>query len=363
MLKKRINKWNLDKKRKEADMLGALRVVLEREAQGKKSIFLDRGRLVTFEDIKYYFRRKGIHDLHTIVAGPIATESSSLITCHTPPATPVAPDIGPEPDDASDLEQLLPDGFIGEFNLYDAACPVPTSSMATDHVQAIRPIATRSEQLEYLLMFNSNYYESVFNNPKWMENDSLFEINALELFYCSMYYGQALLEAGNGTLAFQKFDCAFNFVRDILKQNVLLFLPYIYHMMAQFGDLRHQEVICRLLDFVGQMIETCCSQSHPIKRAVSALNRMSPAYRAFSAARALQSSLDHMTNKIDSACQDSPQWRTIFPSTHHGVLHGLGGSYQKTAIALRNLISDVGVFNAAVARVDPLSLANRTYKK
>jgi len=58
MLKKSINKWSLDKKRKHADMLGALQIALEREAQDMKSVFLDRGRLVTFEDIKYSFRCK-----------------------------------------------------------------------------------------------------------------------------------------------------------------------------------------------------------------------------------------------------------------------------------------------------------------
>jgi hypothetical protein len=167
MLKKRINKWSLDKKRKEADMLGALRIALEREAQGKKSIFLDRGRLVTFEDIKYYFRRKGVHDIHAMLAGLIASTSSALIKCYTPPATPRAPDmIGLEPEDVSDLEQLLSDGSIGEFNMDDTTSPVPTSSRAISHVQTMRSADTRSGQLEYLLTFNSSYYESVFENPK-----------------------------------------------------------------------------------------------------------------------------------------------------------------------------------------------------
>src|SRR5436305_3413476 len=108
LLKKRITKCNLGKKRKHNDMLAALRIALDREAQGKNSIFLDRGRLVTFDDIKYYFTRRGVHDLHAAAAAQIASTSNPLITCHTPPATPTAPDTtGLKLADALDLEQLL----------------------------------------------------------------------------------------------------------------------------------------------------------------------------------------------------------------------------------------------------------------
>jgi hypothetical protein len=362
MLKKRINKWSLDKKRKRADMLGALRIALEREAQGKGSVFLDRGRLVTFEDIKYYFRRKGIHDLHTLAASPIATASSTLITCHTPPPTPIAPElIGPDFVGAGRLEQQqLPDGFMGEFNLDVLDFPMPTSPMTFNHIQTIKSNAASFGELEHLLTFNSNYYEAVFDNPGWKEEDLSFDINSLELFYHSMYDGQAFLEAGNGTLAFQQFDCAFNFVRDILKQRVLLFLPYVYYMMMRFRDLHNQDVIARLLDFIGRMVETCWSERHPIKYAVFALRRMSPRHRALSAARALQSSLDHLANKIEPVCPDSPLWRTICPGRHHSVSED---TYEKTAIALRNLISDVGFWKAAMTSCDQTSLVNISLEK
>jgi len=296
------------------------------------------------------------------VASPIATASSTLITCHTPPPTPIAPElIGPDSVGAGHPEQQqLPDGFMGGFNLDVLDFPVPTSSMTFNHIQAIRSNAANFGELEHLLAFNSNYYEAIFDNPRWKEEDSSFDINSLELFYHSMYDGQAFLEAGNGTLAFQQFDCAFNFVRDILKQRVLLFLPYVYHMMVQFGDLHNQEVIARLLDFIGRMAETCWSERHPIKCAAFALARMSPRYRALSAARTLQSSLDHLANKIEPVCLDSPLWRTHCPSC---VSEGHRDRYQKTAIALRNLISDVGFWNAEMTSRDRTSLVNISLKK
>src|SRR5436305_1997698 len=131
MLKKRITKWNLDKKRKHSDMLAALRIALDREAQGKNSIFLDRGRLVTFDDIKSYFTRRGVHDLHAMAAAQIASTSKPLITCHTPPATPTAPDAtGLKLPDALDLEQLLAHGPSGESNLTNATKSVSGSPKA-----------------------------------------------------------------------------------------------------------------------------------------------------------------------------------------------------------------------------------------
>jgi hypothetical protein len=54
MLKKRIRKWELDRNKKNADMICALELALDREAMGKKTVFSIRGRLVTFQDVKHY---------------------------------------------------------------------------------------------------------------------------------------------------------------------------------------------------------------------------------------------------------------------------------------------------------------------
>jgi hypothetical protein len=86
---------------------------------------------------------------------------------------------------------------------------------------------------------------------------------------------------------------------------------------------------------------------------------MSPGYRAFSAAWALQTTLDCMANKIEPARRDSPHWYRICPGTSNKVSDNLWGTYQKTAIALRNLISDAGFFNTATANVDQISYINQ----
>jgi hypothetical protein len=253
MLKKRITKWNLDKNLKHADMSAALSIALAREAQGKKSVFLNRGRVVTFEEIKHYFRRKGIHDLQAMAAGLTASESESLITCYTPPATPQPSDtIGSVFVDAAETDQLLPEGFFEEdFKLIDTAGSVPPSGRTTQRIPALRHLAVPADCLERLVMINGIYYDCVFEDPHWMEQESAFELDTLELFYHYMTDGQAFLDAANGTRAFEMFNCAFDLIRDILRNRILLFLPYIYHLMIMFGG-RNQELISRLLGFVAR---------------------------------------------------------------------------------------------------------------
>jgi hypothetical protein len=342
MLKKRITKWNLDKNLKHADMSAALTIAFAREAQGKKSLFLNRGRLITLDDIKHHFKRKGIHDLHVMVACRTASKPESLTTCYTPPATPESSNTkGSGLIDVAEADKLI-----------DTASSVPPSARTTERIQAIRHLATPASCLEQLLMINGSYYDSVFEDQDWMEEELTFELDTLESFHHYMTDGQAFLDAGNVALAFEIFNCAFDLIRDILRNRILLFLPYIYHMMMIFGGLRNQEVISKMLGFIGQMAEECCCQSHPIKHTVSILGRMSPKPRAYSAHRVLQSVLDRMSTKIEPMSLDSSHWHSICPGAPYESSEELIGTYQKTAIALRNLITDADTFGAVTGTGD-----------
>jgi hypothetical protein len=197
-----------------------------------------------------------------MVAGRTASDSESLITCYTPPATHKPLDtIGSEFVDAAEADQLLPEGcFEEDFKLIDTAGSVPPSGRTTERILALGHLAVPDDCLERLVMINGIYYDCVFEDPHWMEQESAFELDTLELFYHYMTDGQAFLDAANGTRAFEMFNCAFDLIRNILGNRILLFLPYIYHMMIIFGD-RNQELISCLLGFIAQMTETCCCQS------------------------------------------------------------------------------------------------------
>src|ERR1700744_352927 len=84
MLKKRIHNWDLDRNNKEPDMLYALRVAFERHDRGKDTNFVIRGRIVTFADVKRYFRRKGCRDLRSLLGEVTPANPSANVQCHTP---------------------------------------------------------------------------------------------------------------------------------------------------------------------------------------------------------------------------------------------------------------------------------------
>jgi hypothetical protein len=65
-------------------MLCALKLAFQREAQGKKTVFVIRGRVVTFENIKDYFRRKGVRDLQSLMNGSGTTALTTRIDCRMP---------------------------------------------------------------------------------------------------------------------------------------------------------------------------------------------------------------------------------------------------------------------------------------
>lgn len=58
MYKSKINKWGLDKKNKATDMAFVLRTRGQREQNGKATIFMVRGKVLTSEDITKYATRK-----------------------------------------------------------------------------------------------------------------------------------------------------------------------------------------------------------------------------------------------------------------------------------------------------------------
>ncbi|PMD39544.1 hypothetical protein L207DRAFT_428284, partial [Hyaloscypha variabilis F] len=60
--KVQINKWKLDKTYKEAEARAVLRKKIQRDALGKDSVFRVRGKPVTIENVRRYFKRRGIEN-------------------------------------------------------------------------------------------------------------------------------------------------------------------------------------------------------------------------------------------------------------------------------------------------------------
>jgi len=82
MLKKKIRFWDLQRNLKKSDMEYALRIYYQRESQGKKTAFLVRNRLVTFDDIRNYIRRKGVDDLESLGKAAPTRALTANIACY-----------------------------------------------------------------------------------------------------------------------------------------------------------------------------------------------------------------------------------------------------------------------------------------
>lgn len=91
MFKKRIRAWGIDKKLKEDDVLEAMRLKAQRDAAGKPSELIIRGRVVGFERIWRYIERKP--ELRSIrwdkdIGRTAGKKSSGHVVCRTPTSSP-----------------------------------------------------------------------------------------------------------------------------------------------------------------------------------------------------------------------------------------------------------------------------------
>ena len=292
MLKRRIAKWSLERKRKKSDMLAAIRLASQRQAQGKETIFWIRGRLVTFQDVKHYFRRKGVRDLQALMETADDTAPSTHIDCRTP-----------EPELAIDediRDQEVPNDYPGPMDLAvherfdrEEASSAIVAVPVFHQVDPVLSLNATTNNAELLLNVSRAYYDSAFENQDWsMENFS--QIRLLERSYHYMLDGYVLLERGDFARAFQHFDPAFDLTRELLKHGVFLFLPYLYHIMLPSRRIQRQEVFSQLLAFAYQMGQTCFPTQHPIQRSITLLQRMSAKERGAALECSLRSIVDRL---------------------------------------------------------------------
>ena len=109
MYKSRIRAWGLDKKNKIHEIREILRQRAKREARGKKTIFILRGRAVDMTDVERYARRKRINLVPDNLSSPAARMTQELVSLTPPPSPP--PSHTPQP--LRDVEN-----FLHSFNAF-----------------------------------------------------------------------------------------------------------------------------------------------------------------------------------------------------------------------------------------------------
>ncbi|KAF1992706.1 hypothetical protein P154DRAFT_583566 [Amniculicola lignicola CBS 123094] len=114
-----ITVWGWRKNIKLEEALFIMRLKIERERAGRRSIFRLRGRLVNTDDLKRYLRRKRIDDV-VRSANEKQVESPDTLECYDPPdSPPPSPPMDPE-----DIESLNP----SELGSQDLAMTSPNLS-------------------------------------------------------------------------------------------------------------------------------------------------------------------------------------------------------------------------------------------
>jgi hypothetical protein len=287
MLKKRIHKWNLDKKHKEPDMLAALRIASEREAQGKKTSFVIRNREVTLEQVKHYFKRKGI--MRVLPAASEIRTSESSMSCYTPRATTPVDDISAPT--SQDLDEVAID--IGELpedrDTFKIVVHKASKITATSLAERMRPTLPPPADLGRLELFLACTREchEVFTQCRPPTEFWLPPV-AVREFYYSMMKGYLFLAMRYYSHGFVHFQTAFDLLATILKHRDMIFLlSCMYGLTELFDDEDNHEILCRLCDYVIRLSAIYIENTRLFKQTVISFRDIPRGDRAKSASRGL----------------------------------------------------------------------------
>lgn len=223
ILKKRIHKWNLDKSHKEPDMLAAQRIASVREAQDNKTSFVIRNRDVTLEQVKHYFKHKGV--MRFLPAASEIRTSESSMSCYTPWATTPTDDISaPTSQDldevANDIGELPEDRDTFKIVVHKAS-KITAASLA-ERMRPMLPPPADLGRLELFLAVTRECHK-VFTQCKYPTEFRLPPFAGQEFHY-SMMKGYLLLAMRYYSHGFVHFQTAFDLLATILKHRDMLFL-------------------------------------------------------------------------------------------------------------------------------------------
>jgi hypothetical protein len=251
MLKKRFQKWGIERKQNETDMRFAIQTALHRKAQGKNTVFWIRDRKVTVEDVEKYYKGKGVFDLNALANATTAVPTSH-IDCRTP---------SPSPEEKSPFRsESSGDARIQDLHEDSELRNIRGTIVTLPDLHQVDQLLSSASlhQLERFIYLNRSHYAIIFDNPQRRSNE-MFKLDSLKRFHAGMRKGQNLLRRGTPAAAFEHFDSAFGQIHNILKHQSFLFLPYLYHTSMLLAESISQtiDVLSRLLDFISQMALSC----------------------------------------------------------------------------------------------------------
>lgn len=130
-------------------------------------------------------------------------------------------------------------------------------------------------------------------------------------FFIAMRRGLVCLGRGEIAKAFKRFNRGFDLIEQILGQQPLLFLPYLYNVMKMGCHYQKNEVLLKLLEQISKIIRKCYPRLRLIEDSMVILSQMSDRERAESSRHVLRSILDclkgmGLSQTLHLACLPSP---------------------------------------------------------
>ncbi|KAL3422848.1 hypothetical protein PVAG01_04595 [Phlyctema vagabunda] len=244
-LKKRIQRWDLDRKHKLPDMLYALRIASERRAQGKETTFLIRERVVTFDEIRHYFKRRGDRTLQSALAAAATADSTTAVRCLTPDPVSTASDVDTDMGNLLIRPKDTNMSNMAKYPLDSALTIIPNF----DQVDALIPLNDSLGQLNRLLHSADKCYQSVLKNGNVCCANGLLH----QEWYMGLHQGLYLLRRGDMNRAFKEFNYAFDVVPRLIVSLSYLILPLLSKFMLDTAEIESADITSSLLGLMIRM--------------------------------------------------------------------------------------------------------------
>jgi hypothetical protein len=211
MLKRRIRKWDLDKKLKRADMLCALQLMPETATEGEKTAIVIRNRTIVKDDVARYWRRKRVRDLESLEEEAERATPTTKIRCRI---------LGPS-----------------------SASTPGTTELALGLWGPARPLSTTSDRVERFLYLNSTYFATRLGLAPKIDRIVSHTLRFLKLSG-DIGFGFVALVTGEFDYVYYCFDEAFDMIAPMLKLESPFFLPHFIRcstlgMLSDVTDTAH----------------------------------------------------------------------------------------------------------------------------
>ena len=287
-LKHRIRLWHLDKKQKDHEMRAIARLYLTRKAQGKKSIFKIRDRVVDYSEITRYFRRKGIYNIESIASQPVQlSPDKTEFTCHTPEPDehedeppPPPPEHSPTDDfgsvqsrpessqisDTTEQRALKPPSWSS--TLVDRptaspedAYPSPNSLILVEDIPRLN-VPTDYREMECVLNFTKNFLST---NIAWSQHGAIPPVETDPIRWRNDFLQASyLFRVSDSDLALAEFSSVYDRIPALLMNQEPVFFAVMLGLLCFPANPLDFALTQQMFRYIWNMAQVVLGREHPL---------------------------------------------------------------------------------------------------